>query len=338
VRARAALGTLLAAAAAAGAAACADLSSPAPRVPAGSAADGLLLESRVDGPPSVILFEAGATRGRALALPGGMMAKDPAPSPDGTRVAFVSRREGERDDVWVVNADGTGLRRLTTDPARDDQPAWSPDGRRIAFRSLRAGRLGDVWVMDADGARQTNLTPDAPGLAVGERDPAWSPDGSRLAYSSGARPCTASEEEIDADWGLARGCVGWGIWTMAADGADQRRLAVYVEEAQVPGYQGMPAWSPDGRTVVFSMTALGGQNLVFVPAAGGQAVEAVLPGGQGMAAWTPAGDAVVFVHQDSPGRGSGVYVLRLGGGGLPQVLVDRAADNGVLNPAFLPHR
>jgi TolB protein len=114
--------------------------------------------------------------------------RDPAPSPDGTRIAFtvawyppgVSWTDG---DVYVANRDGTGLRRLTSAPGLDDQPAWSPDGRRIAFRRS-SGAPGlpvqvDLHVVDAAGGAATRIA--LPGLEVA---PAWSPDGALLAFAS----------------------------------------------------------------------------------------------------------------------------------------------------------
>src|SRR5437868_1855094 len=68
---------------------------------------------------------------------------DPQPSPRGDRVAFVLRSTDfeankGRTDLWVVNADGSGLLRLTNDPAADDNPCWSPDGSTLYFLSTRS--------------------------------------------------------------------------------------------------------------------------------------------------------------------------------------------------------
>jgi len=78
----------------------------------------------------------------------------PAWSPDGRKLAFRSDRNGNAE-IYV--ADGSGLRRLTRNPASDDGPAWSPDGRKIAFSRWHDGD-GDVYLMNADGSGQTRLT------------------------------------------------------------------------------------------------------------------------------------------------------------------------------------
>src|SRR6185503_13314557 len=72
------------------------------------------------------------------------------------RIAFTSNRDGN-DEIYVMNADGTGVVRLTNDPAIDQQPAWSPDGSRIAFVSNRGGKF-DTYLMNADGTGVTRLT------------------------------------------------------------------------------------------------------------------------------------------------------------------------------------
>jgi len=87
----------------------------------------------------------------------------PSLSPAGDQVVFMSRREGNWD-VYVINADGSGLQRLTTDPSEDGLPTWSPDGNAIAFVSNRGGPWA-VWAMTPDGKGKRQLftmegTPD----------------------------------------------------------------------------------------------------------------------------------------------------------------------------------
>jgi pSer/pThr/pTyr-binding forkhead associated (FHA) protein len=88
----------------------------------------------------------------------------PALSPDGQKIAFMSRREGNWD-IYVVNIDGSNLQRLTEDPAQDGLPAWSPDGNALAFVSDRGG-VWSIWVMTPDGKANTQLL-TMPGPADG---------------------------------------------------------------------------------------------------------------------------------------------------------------------------
>ena len=80
----------------------------------------------------------------------------PAWSPDGTKIAFTSDRDGI-PKIYVMNADGTNQTRITDNPASDEAPAWSPDGSKIAFTSDRDGNP-EIYVMNADGTDQTRLT------------------------------------------------------------------------------------------------------------------------------------------------------------------------------------
>lgn len=99
---------------------------------------------------------------------------NPDPSPDGKQVVFYSQIQPE-GDLYIINADGTGLRQLTADTAIDRMPHWSPDGNWIACFSDRDGRL-EVWTVRPDGSDLTQMTTE------GEWSyPVWSPDSARLA-------------------------------------------------------------------------------------------------------------------------------------------------------------
>ena len=128
--------------------------------------------------------------------------RQPARSPDGSRVAFSSYRDGN-NEIYVMRADGSRPENLTRHEASDGAPCWSPDGRRIAFTSDRHGEReippgsghynSDVFFMNADGSGVRQLTFDP----VDARDPAWSPDGLSIVYTSwrdapGPRRSTAS--------------------------------------------------------------------------------------------------------------------------------------------------
>jgi hypothetical protein len=144
----------------------------------------------------------------------------PAWSPDASRIAFTSWRDGH-DEVYVIDADGTNLVRLTDGSNGSGSPAWSPDGTKIAFASSRDGDA-EIYVMNADGTDPVRLT-HAPG---GDGDPAWSPDGSRIAF-------TAVRDG------------NYDVYVMAADGSDVVRL---TSGSAIEWY---PAWSSDGSRISY---------------------------------------------------------------------------------------
>ena len=99
----------------------------------------------------------------------GTMSYYPALSPDSRKIAFTSTRDGNAE-IYVMNADGGGLRRLTNDPSLDEYPTWSPDGQWIAFHSDRDGDL-DIYIARPDGSDVRQLT-DNDDI---DMEPSWSP-------------------------------------------------------------------------------------------------------------------------------------------------------------------
>ncbi|MEW6577917.1 MAG: hypothetical protein AB1435_01855 [Chloroflexota bacterium] len=136
-------------------------------------------------------------------------------------VVFTSERDGN-PEIYVISADGSNPRRLTTNDVLDGGPTWSPDGARIAFHSARDGNL-EIYVMNADGSGAQRLT-DHP---APDSEPDWSPDGSRIVF--------VSERDGNEE-----------LYVMNADGSNVQRLT------DSPGVDTQPAWSPDGQTIAFS--------------------------------------------------------------------------------------
>ena len=104
---------------------------------------------------------------------------NPVWSSDGQWIVFTSERNGSAD-LYRVKPDGTGLQRLTANPAYDDQADLSPDGQKLVFVSTRADGTADLWIRDLSTDRETRLTSGR----AGDFRPAWSPDGKRIAFSS----------------------------------------------------------------------------------------------------------------------------------------------------------
>ena len=95
-------------------------------------------------------------------------------SPDGTKIAFSSRRQVNDTQIYVMNIDGSRLSQLTADYRDCYHPSWSPDGRKIAYTSsVSQPDREDIYVMDADGSNVINLT-DTPG--IDDFLPVWSPE------------------------------------------------------------------------------------------------------------------------------------------------------------------
>ena len=126
-------------------------------------------------------------------------ASDPAFSPDGSRVAFVSLRDGNAE-IYVMNADGSGSTRLTNDPLSDGRPSFTPDAQTIVFHSSRTAGKQQIWSVNVDGTGLTQLTRDSVNAA-----PTVSPDGQTIAY--------VSTRNKDSE-----------IWLMGKDGTNQRQF------------------------------------------------------------------------------------------------------------------
>jgi len=145
----------------------------------------------------------------------------PTFSPDGSRLLFRGDDDGiapsNDEEIYVANADGTGVTALTHDHALDSAPAWSPDGSRIAWESNRDGPDREIYVMNADATDVRQLTDND----LHDEGPAWSPDGRFIAF-------TRSTTETDPG----------DVWIMRADGGDQAPLT------DTPVIEESPDWQP----------------------------------------------------------------------------------------------
>jgi len=126
---------------------------------------------RVSGAQIFVMAPDGTAEAQLTSASPGVLADgDPAWSPDGRRIAFTRETSDGVDQIYVMNADGSGQTPLTAPPGGNLQPSWSPGGCQIAFTSTRDGHRA-IYVMNADGSTQTRLTSSS----AEDFSPAWSP-------------------------------------------------------------------------------------------------------------------------------------------------------------------
>ena len=221
---------------------------------------------------------------------------EPAWSSDGSQIAFSSRRSGSFD-VYVMNADGTDTRRLTSGKQNDSHPTWSRDGTRLAFE-----RDGDIFVMNDDGSGARRVS-DA---TAEEREPAWSPDGDWITYVR-RTPGTASRE----------------LWLMRPDGAERRPLT--SQDAIVA----TPAWSPDSSRIVFATNREGDVYKLFTIGLDGNGQRSVVASASDNfePSWSPDGSRVAYLEDGA------IFTVELGGGDVEKLTDNETNDSSpVWNP------
>ena len=177
-----------------------------------------------------------------------------AVSPDGSHVAMVLSKSGSAN-IWVCNADGTGLRRVTTG-IEDSSPTWSPDGRWICFATKKAERRRLAKVSVDGGEVQMLNTAGAPNPT----EPDWSPDGKWIAFTSqagefdicvmptdGSLPPTVLVAGQNPSWSLNSRTL---IYNHRAPGSYRQVLSVldvftkqHEDCARAPGSNSQPAWA-----------------------------------------------------------------------------------------------
>jgi Tol biopolymer transport system component len=237
----------------------------------------------------------------------------PSWSPDGSRIAFVGFRNGDVGDIYTIQPDGRGERRLTTTDAHEDMPRWSRDGSKIAFVRHTGGAAINfhIFVMNADGTEQRQVTQ----TGAANFAPTWSPDGTRLAF-------------VTTRHGGAE------IYAINIDGTGETRLT------NDPLRDDSPTWSPDGNTIVFESNRSPIRTIRLY---------AMRPDGTGVRpftdhpvdfhdemqpAWSPDGRFVAFVSQRNPPENNfEVYMVDADGRNTTRVTRNQVRD---AFPAFSP--
>lgn len=232
---------------------------------------------------------------------------DPAWSPDGERIAYVSTKDGETAIYVMALADGK-ITRLTRGGGWNGNPTWSPDGQWIMFDSSRDGPNAgarSLFIVRPDGSdlRRVTRGPDYTG------QPSWAPDGKRVAFS----------------WG--RPHIAGNIFTMAPDGSDQRQLTHRVGDDEASA--GYGRWSPDSSRIVFlawdpsdRKNAPPNSSLLVISADGTETrrLNAGIGRSNGMPDWSPDGQWIAF--RLDAGTWIDLVVVRPDGTNLQRLTVD----------------
>jgi Tol biopolymer transport system component len=237
--------------------------------------------------------------GKVLRL-SGFQDSYPSWSPDGRQIVFESNRAGSHD-IWLMNADGSDLRRLTNHPTLDETPVFAPDGKSIVFASERDGEL-EIFSMRTDGSGLVNLTHNS---GSDDDHPKFSPDGRQIIFNS---------KRHDGET--------YQLWVMGADGANPRRLTHHVD------WDTFPSFSPGGTQVLFrrilptgGWSSSGRNSEIFVCESDGSGARNLSrhPAFDGYPDWSPDGRFVAFAS-DRENRGlDWIYVMDADGSNIVRI-------------------
>ncbi|MFC1492356.1 DUF5050 domain-containing protein [candidate division KSB1 bacterium] len=193
-------------------------------------------------------------------------------SPDGSKIAFCSDRDGNFD-IYTMNSDGTGLLKLTTDPAYDACPAWSPDGTKIAFETYRHESLSQIYLINADGSGEKNICD----MTVSSIEPHWSAINNMITF------CGRISHSRE-------------IYVMESNGNNRTQLTFNnLEYYDITSQEEHPSWSPDGSRIAFSLTANSQWEIFSMNSSGGDLINLTNNNVRDHSpSWSPDGSKIVY--------------------------------------------
>jgi Tol biopolymer transport system component len=231
-------------------------------------------------------------------------------SPDAQRIAAVGYVSAQTWSIYVFDATGSNLTRLTSvSGVWDTEPVWSPDGMQIAFTRISgaAHEQDDLWLMDADGGNQHSIGVE--GFAA-----RWSPDGSRFVYA--ANPTG-----------------NYDLYTCRTDGTNVQQIT------QTPEDEIFAAWSPDGRRFVFAKGLAADNNSweICTMDGDGSNLHQLTANGyfDGNPKWSPDGSRIAFTADPGGTEDDQIFVIEADGTG-PQQVTHTPANVTAINPDWKP--
>lgn len=204
--------------------------------------------------------------------------RSPAWSPNGSKIAFVSSRDGP-DEIYVMNANGTLPTNVSNNAATDQDPSWTPDSAKLVFSSDRDGD-DEIWIMNANGASPIQLTFNT----SMDRHPAVSPDGTKIAFVSDRD----GNDEI-----YVMNIDGTGVVRLTQDGI-----------LHDSGSDTHPAWSPDGSKIAYQSNRDGDWEIYVMNADGSGHTQLTTNSGyiDERPHWTPDGKRIAFATNRDAGN------------------------------------
>ena len=212
-------------------------------------------------------------------------------SPNGDKLAFTSGRDGATD-IYIMNAQGRDVHRVTQGPGRNQAPSWAPDGSRIAFMSDRTQKW-QIYVMHSDGTDLRQVTQDTTTHA---ENPVWSPEGSKILFYGGS---------------------GKGNDQVFSIEPNGRHLARLTKDVQLSN-AGMsktiktnniyPSWSPDGKDILYCSNR-GGSNALYTMKADGSEAKRFSNQLAFFARWSPEGKRIAAIFGRYPHTAIGIMAM-----------------------------
>jgi TolB protein len=250
----------------------------------------------------------------------------PAVSPDGAKVAFMSRQKPVAGgvpinyDIWTVDASSNRVfTQITNHPAHECYPAWSPDSKKIYFDSPRINDVSSIWRVNVAG---TGAATQVTSRDVHDFTPNVSPDGKKIAFTSRERYDVLVEQRAGEPWIYFKMDMPY-IWVANADGSELTQLVEGVG----------PIWSPDSQKLVFYSNVTGNWDIWLMNADGseltqltsGNKSDEVTP------AWSPDGQKIVFSSNKS--GNFDIWMMNVDTSELTQLTYNKKDDCGpVWNP------
>lgn len=234
-------------------------------------------------------------------------------SPDGKRIVFsMNSAHSSSISLYIVNANGTGLRKVSTGRNDNEAPAWSPDGSEIAFASLTVSSPDRyIFVKSLKTGTVTRVTRGT----VEDGDPAWSPDGRKIAFDR----C-----------GVRRGAI-CHLWVKNLATGQLRQVT------SGPAFDEAPAWSPDGRRIAFASLRTGRWNIFTMWATGGGLVQLTNTKRGGLSygpSWSPDGTWIAFEAERNGPRN--IFAVRAAHGGGPKPITNIKLPRNAQYPDWGP--